>query len=468
MATDQFDESEEQSGLPAFLMDPQGIVLRRWHWMLGVFLLTALAGAVFVALLPQTYQASARLLLTHQRISEELVRPASLDRIPELVNAVVGELLSRDSLIAVAATHDLAERMSIDAPAPVLVKLMRLGITVEPDLDLESQRHQRGAGEQSFILATRFESADPVVAADVANELANRFTSILLRRQNRQATLTTDFLRREARSAEEELARQRTRIAEFTKAHRGELPSELETKLASLERMQAQRHSLALQVSDAEGRLLVLGSQGAAGTEASLLAELRARLVHERTVYTDEHPNVIAVRRQIAALEAETGGGSSSGGRGATSRDPAVAAVQQEVEVLRGQSREVEQEIRKLEAAVAAIPSLHEEFAALQQREALLLEGFQEASRKVQEAELAESLQKAQQGFQVTQLDVAIPPEQSMRNRWKFAILAAAGAIGASMLIGVLLELIDPVIVAVRQLEAQTGTIPLGIIPRIR
>lgn len=466
---EEFDEGEEQSGLPAYLADPQGVLLRRWPWMLAVLLLTSIVGGVFVAMIPQTYQASARLLLTHQRISEDLVRSTTMERIPELVNALVGEILARDSLIAVAETHGLAERMSSDGSANDVLSQMRSAITVEPDLDLENQRRRRGAGEENFILAIRFESADPVVAADVANEFASRFTAAHLRRQSRQAKLTSDFLRREAKRAEDALAAERARISEFTETYRGELPSELDTKLARLERLQQQSQSLALQISDAEGRLLILQSQEQSpDTAAVLLSELRARLVHERTIYTDEHPNVIAVQRQIEALEAKSAAVRSGGGTRPSPTTPAMAVVQHEVDSLRAQAREVEQQIRALDAAVTAIPARQQELLALEQSEELLRERFITASRKVQEAELAESLQRAQQGFQVSQLDVAFPPSNPIRNRWKFAVLAAAAAFGASIMTGLLLEIIDPVIVTTRQLEAQTGTIPLGIVPRIR
>ena len=87
---------------------------------------------------------------------------------------------------------------------------------------------------------------------------------------------------------------------------------------------------------------------------------------------------------------------------------------------------------------------------------------------ELKQAELAENLQHAQQGFQVSQLDVAIPPSRPVRARGKFAILAAAAVLGASVMTGLLLELIDPVVLTSGQLEARTGTLPLGVIPRIR
>ncbi len=331
---DELDELEVR--IPEFLTDPQGVIRRRWPWMLAVFLVTSIAAAVFVATLPQTYEADGRLLLARQRIPEDFVRPTSMEGVPDLVDAVVGEILSRDSLVEVAETTNLPERTPTDGTMSDLIDEMRDAITVEPDMDVEGPRSRYGASEEIFILAIRFESSDPVVAADVANELVSRFVDSHRRRQTRKAKLTTDFLRQEAEQAEAELAQQRARITDFTEAHRGELPSELDTKLARLDRLQQQSQSLALGISDAEGRLLVLQKPGPEAEE-TLLEELRARLIEERTVYTDEHPNVIALQRQIEALEAEAasrpsrglvprGSRGSSGCRGAARGGGAASA----------------------------------------------------------------------------------------------------------------------------------------------
>jgi uncharacterized protein involved in exopolysaccharide biosynthesis len=393
------------------------------------------------------------------------VRPTSLEGYPELVNAVVGEILSRDSLVAVAEATNVAEASETDESADLIGKI-RDAIEVHQDLGMPSGRRGFGMGVDTVIVAIHFEWSDPAIAADVANELSSRFISAHLHRQNRQARLTTDFLRREAERAEAELAQARARITAFTEAHRGELPSELDTKLARLERLQQQSQSLALQISDAEGRLLVLqGQEGARDAREVELEELRSRLAEERTVYTDAAPHVVALRAQIEAREAELAG-DDAGARAA--EGPAIAAVQREINALRAQASATERAMRLLDTAVAATPARQEELLALTQREQLLRERFIDASRKLQEAELAESLQQAKQGFQVSRLDAAIAPTAPKRPRWRSAVLALGAVLGVSVLTGLLLEFVDPVIVTARQLEAQTGAIPLGTISRIR
>lgn len=464
---EEFQELDEGAGIPEFLMDPRGVIRRRWPWMLVVLVVGGIAAGVYFSIMPAVYEASARLMLTRQRIPESFVRQTNLEELTEQVDAIVGELLSRESLIEVAEAQNLAERVGGVSSSSELFAEMRGAIIVEPDLDVRAKRSRRP--QTSYIYAIRYQSPDPKIAADVANELANRFTASHIRRQSRQARLTSDFLRREAERAEAELAAQRTKITEFNQAHRGELPSELATKLARLERLQQQSQSLALQISDAEGRLLTLQTQEpAAGRRATLLADLRNRLIQERTIYTDEHPNVMALQRQIEVLQAEVANERARESTGQISQDPAALVIKREIEGYRAQLASVEEQIRELDSAVAAIPAREETLSALQQQEQLLLERFVNAARKVREAELAESLQHAQQGYRVSVLDPAGVPSQPVRSPLLIAALAAAGLLGASVVSGLLLEFVDPVIVGARQLEADTGMAPLGVVPRIR
>ena len=111
---------------------------------------------------------------------------------------------------------------------------------------------------------------------------------------------------------------------------------------------------------------------------------------------------------------------------------------------------------------------LVEELTALVQAEEVLRENYLDTFRKVEEAELAESLESAQQGGQVSVLDRAQPPSKPERSRPKLAALGLVATLALSAGVAVLLELIDPVVVSARQLEAIVDLPLLGSLPRIR
>ena len=88
----------------------------------------------------------------------------------------------------------------------------------------------------------------------MANELARSFIDVHLRLRSSEARVTTDFLRRELSEVEEELRMQERRATEFKQAFRGELPGELGTNLARLDRLQETRRVLIEQIGVLEAR----------------------------------------------------------------------------------------------------------------------------------------------------------------------------------------------------------------------
>ena len=242
---DEQSESEggSSAGLPQFLLDPVGVVKRRWRWLLGVFLGASVLAAAALALWPDQYEATARLLISSQRIPDEFVRSTIAEGVAEQLNAMVGEALSRDSLVSLIEAHGLHHKPGGDVPAEALLSDVSKAIVVEPEKVLDTGVKSPGF----YIFAVRFTWRDPSQAAGVANELVTRLIDSNLDRRARQARLTTDFLRREAERAEGALKEQSTKVSAFKEQHRGELPGELANKVSRLERLQAQRQALGLQ-----------------------------------------------------------------------------------------------------------------------------------------------------------------------------------------------------------------------------
>jgi uncharacterized protein involved in exopolysaccharide biosynthesis len=449
------ERNAQTSALPGFLTDPRGVLERRWRWMLAGSVLCAVVASAVVAVLPQSYEASSRLLFSSQRIPEDFVRSTSQESVDEQVNAMIGEVLSRVSLEEVVRGHSLAPEGEETAEA---LYALRAAIEIEPEKAMATSSR----GEPSRIFSVRVTWNDPVLAADLANDLVSRFIAAHADRRGRQVRLATEFLRRGMENAERELREQSAKLTEFKERYRGELPTELETKLARLERLQAQRQSLALQISEAEARMLtVRASSGAVDSRAKLIADLRAKLVHEQAVHTDEHPNVLSMKRQIAELEA-----APPEPVPVASYDPAAAAIAAEVAALRRQTLEIESEMQELDRQVGHIPARQEELDAMLRREEMLREAFADASRKLQDAELAENLEQAQQGIRLTRLEQAVPPNTPKYPKPLLFLGALLASLGFGAAVGVLFELLDPVVLTGSDLETATGLPLLGVVPR--
>lgn len=455
----------EPGGLPAFLKDPLGVLRRRWPWMLGVALLGVAATVGVVASMPVTYLARATILMTSQQIPQDFVRTTVPDEPYQRINALVGEILSRERLASMIEEHGLYAELRKEAPLSEVVSTMRANVDIGPDAGVG----RRSRNDGSSIFAVQFRHEDPVVAAEVANELAGLFTGASARQRGQQARLTTQFLRAELERTERELREQDRKITAFKERYRGELPGELDTNLNKLERLGSQRQSLNAQIAEAETRLAMLTEGGAdapASSPAARLANLKARLVEQLAVNTEEHPNVISLERQIADLEAKM-----ASGEVADAADPQrsilIESTRRSVEDMRTMLREVNTELAEREQAVARTAQREEELKALEDDAQVLRDNYLQFLRKVQAAELAENLESAQQGERVAVLDRALPPTQPEKRRLKYMVAGLLGSFLMALGLGLGLELWDPVVVSGEQIQADFELPVLGSVPRI-
>jgi len=459
-------DGEGGAGLPGFVHDPIGVLERRWIPMVVVlFTGIALIGVYVQTRVPE-YQARATVLVASQRISESLIRSTVDSDQLEKVSAILGELLSRRKLIELIEEHELFPPPS-EGPGLTMEEkttTVRGSILIRPDRTNHAN-HDAESSATVFEVLFRHESREK--AAAVANDLANGFTDIHLRMRSRQARITTEFLRRELRKTEEELAAQESAITRFKQSHRGALPSELGTSLGRLDRLQSQRQSLALQIANAESRLATLAASGTdveLDSPQAMLRGLRLRYKEQRALYTDDHPNIVSLRNQITNLEKrladETDGEASSGSA------PADAA-RIELTALRSQLDETVAEYERLDSLVELVPEHAETLAALEQRAEILRENYREFLRKVNQAELSEAVESAQQGERASVLDPAVPPWDPTSSPLKAVAVLLIGTLGAAFGTAVLLELVDSVVVTESEIERNYRLPVIGSVSKL-
>jgi len=175
---------------------------------------------------------------------------------------------------------------------------------VRNDVNLSSSQFidRRSRNATALVYGIGFESNDPEKAAKAANRIADLFVEASLERQHRQHQLTTAFLRDELEEAEQVLREQNREIAGFKQRYRGLLPSDLQANLARLDLLQNQRQSLAIQINEAEARVVQLASERPDSPDAQLMA-LRDELRRMESTYTARHPDRIAPGTRAGTVE---------------------------------------------------------------------------------------------------------------------------------------------------------------------
>ena len=471
-----FGDFEAPGGIPDALRDPLGILRRRWRWMLAAFVVGLAATIGILLALPPRYEATARIMVTTAQIRDDLVRTPLLDDIFQRIDAMLGLVLST-RLEVLIARHD---------PYPELASLSKdeIQARAREDIHFEQEQGLQRHGElAAAIFQLRFEARTPEIAAGFANDLANELVNQSISSRNLQADRAVEFLETTLEDAERDLRTQSREIREFKEQHRGELPEEQEANLARLERLQQQRQSLALQIAEANTRLAMLTTP-ASGPEKEVVAEspevrlerLRTELRERLSSLTDRHPDVQSTRREIAQLEEQLRG-TGKGTDSVPTRAAMITAAQQTVAELQRQLAQAEQDLEELDHRVAQTPSRQEELDAMLERETVLRDQYVTILRKVKEAKLAESLEKAERdasrgnrlpvagGFMLVQSAEA--PAKSSRPHAMYLVVGIAASLGLAAATGLLLETLDPVLVSRAQLERESGLPVLGSAPRI-
>jgi uncharacterized protein involved in exopolysaccharide biosynthesis len=144
-----------------------------------------------------------------------------------------------------------------------------------------------------------------------------------------------------------------------------------------------------------------------------------------------------------------------------------LAGSRRTLDELRRQLAETNVATRELEARTARIPARQEELAALEEKERVQRETYTNFLRKVQDAEIAQSLESAQQGERISVLERASAPTAPSRSRLKYLAAGLVGSLFAALALGIVLESADPVLGVAEPQDAIEDLPVLGRVQRI-
>jgi uncharacterized protein involved in exopolysaccharide biosynthesis len=344
------------------------LLKRRWAYFLIPFVLISCAGVAGAWLWPATYLSEGKILVQSQQIPTELVRPTVTSAAQERIQMIQQRTMTRDNLIAIVDKFQLFPDKRSLMSASELVELMKKNTKITP-VDVELDFKQRTRDNPTIVFSVGFEYGDAATASRVANELMTQILSEDLRDRTTRATDTTKFLTREVQKLQADNAT-------------------LDAKIAQLKLSQGKPDA-----------------PGAPDKSTTALAELKADLVQKSGLYSERHPIVQSLKRQVEALEHSL----------SSSANPPPGAAGPPA---------------NLEALVA-------------QQEALQ-KNLDEASAKLSSARLGENLEKDQQSEKLEVIEQPTAPQEPIKpKRPKLAALAVLLAFAAGAGLTLLAELSD-------------------------
>jgi polysaccharide chain length determinant protein (PEP-CTERM system associated) len=444
----------------------------------------AMVFAVAVSLarwLPDLYRAKATVLIERQQVSEAFVRPSVTAELETRIQTIRQEIMSRTRVIDLITRFDLYPDLRGRVPLDAIVDRMRRDIQLDP-IGVE----QLSGRTATIAFTVSYVGRDPQTVAEIANTLASMYVEENTSVRGRQATRTAEFLRAQLDAIKTEMDQQQRLADDFKLRHLAELPQQMEANLASLERLNTQLRlngENQIRAMDRRERLeravieaTPAAVSGPAGpTPASELAARRRELAELTRTYSDEYPDVIGLKAEIAALERQVSEspGSDSGTvsqaeHGRMRLTQALKDIDLELQSLKEEEQALRQAITGYEQRVENSPKRQQEFLELSRGSQAISERYNSLLKRYEEAQLAQSLEQGSNVEQFRILDPALPPHDvAAPNRIRLMMIGAALAVALAIGVALVAERLDTAFHTVDDLRTFAALPVLVSIPRI-
>jgi uncharacterized protein involved in exopolysaccharide biosynthesis len=364
-----------------------------------IILVPALFGSLLGFLLsfsfPQKYTSQSLILIepsdSPQSGAQSLRSRDSGQPITELQNVLNQEKVK-------ARIDGMASGKSVDQEIADIRQHTRLiPVSVKVNDSSAGSKENSNAPQLNNAFHVEYTASSPAEA----QLMCNAVTSILLQENltmpPQEAAASTDNLQA-IHATKREVEEQNARLAQFKKRHVGQLPADVEKNMSTSEDLHAQLNVLSEKIqlaqqnkADAELQLRRASSlhpkiekhdppQKVENTAAleKQLSDLRSQLLQLQAEYTDDHPDVLKTKTEIASVEQRLAdvNRSSEASHSDADAPPLDSAetrqlrsqIQQDVQVISettSEQKRVQKQISILQAKLVVEPSVESEYEQL-------------------------------------------------------------------------------------------------------
>jgi len=497
----------------------------------------AVAGVIFVlglaaALLwPPTYQSTATILIEEQEVPQELVQSTVTSYATQRIQTISQRVMTRANLMNIIEKYNLYEDERKRETTEEILARMRDDIKLEM-ISAEVVDPRSGRPMPATIaFSLSFEGEDPQKVQKVASELTTLYLNENLKERSTKATETLAFLSSEADRLNRQIAELDRQLAEFKEQNINRLPELSQLNTQMLDRTEREIADIDNQIRAMEDRRFYLKGQleqiDPYGSDPNLspgarLKALRTEYASMVARYSPEHPDVIRLKREIEALEKETGAGpdrealakeldalrvqlkaaeekyaaehpdvqrlkkavaalekeyeaaaEAGTGQARTPDNPAyltlraqLNSIENDIKALLARRAELENKLKDYEKRLTEMPQVERQYLALQRDYENAVAKYREIKAKEMQARVAQQLEQESKGERFTLIDPPALPEEPIKpNRPAIIFLSLVLAIGGGLGVAAVGESLDSSIRGAKGVLQTLQVMPLAVIP---
>jgi len=273
-------------------------------------------GLITAFVWPPTYQSSATILIEAQEVPAELIQSTVTSFAAQRIQVISQRVMTRTNLVEIMDKYGLYKDDRKRKTIEEVLGKMRSDISIDMiTADVVDPRTGRPAAA-TIAFTLGFKSENPVQAQKVAGEMTTLFLNENLKSRTEGAAETYDFLTAEANRLKKEITRHESQLAEFKERHLNTLPESRALNEQSLARAEQELANIGTQIQSSKERKIYLEGQlplldpyagGEIMSPGARLDALRTEYIRVSSRYSPDHPDVTSIKREIKALERETG-----------------------------------------------------------------------------------------------------------------------------------------------------------------
>ncbi len=464
----------------------RGIWRHRWYAMACAWLVCILGWTV-VCILPDQYQASARVFVDTQTILRPVLQGLTVDLNPNAqVEVITRTLFSRPNL------EKIAQLTGLDAQDKEPEARERMLMRLQQRIDLQK------SGPDLYTIL--YENPDPQLAKKMVQTVVSVFERNLVGNTQQGTDTAQRFLEQQISDYELRLVEAENRLKDFKIKNAGRMPSEGQTYYTRMQQVAANLESARLELAQAENRRNVLqqeidrslrqqlkgeGEQTVVLPIDGRIQELERKLGDLLVQYTDRHPDVSILRQTIADLKkqreqehaqytASLAEGNSGGVRGPKTYsfldELKVKLAEEEAGIasLRVRVEEYKRRHKELQDQVNVLPQVEAELSALNRDYDVNRKKHDDLVARREALRLSE---QAEQSKQEVNFRVVDPPRVPLRptspKRLLLMTLVLVAGFGAGVGLAFLLSQLWPTFDSRRSLIDGTNLPVLGSVSMV-
>ena len=453
---------------------------RRW-WGVAVAWLVCIVGWTWVMVLPDRYEASARVYVDTQTLLGPLLSGLTVQpNVEQQIKLMTRQLVSRPTLEKVARMTDL----DVKAKTPEQTESMLNGLAGKISI--------ADAGREN-IYTISYQDPNGNLAKKVVQSLLTIFVETSLGKTRQDISSSARFIEEQLQQYQQKLNDAESALTEFKQKHIGMMPGQggdyysklaetaAQLRQAQLDQQEAtnRRNQLKRQLADEEPELTAAAAAVSTHSEVDgRIQALQNQIDQLRLKYTDLHPDIQATQRLIDKLEAQKKidlAGRKGDPSGSRIQNPvyqqltiAIAEADATVSSLGARVAEYQRRYGELRKASNSIPQVEQDYTELMRNYGVYRQNYDALLKRRESVTMSGEVESKTDTVDFRVIDPPfVPSRPAWPNRPLLLSLVSLGGLVAGIAVAFLLSQLRRTVTDRRVLRELTGLPLLGAVARV-